>query len=99
MKIDTNQNGATLVISIEGRLESSTAPQLDEIVKAIPANVTELIMDLGQMEYTSSAGLRVILSAHKIMKAKNGMLKIRNVTATVKKLFDLTAFTPILNFI
>ena len=99
MDITKTTNGSTLEIKIAGRLESLTAPQLDAEIKGLPAEIKELIMDISEMEYTSSAGLRVFLSAHKLLKSRGGAMKVRGVTPSVKKLFDLTAFTPILNFI
>ena len=84
---------------VSGRLESLTAPQLDAEVKGLDADITELIMDLSALEYTSSAGLRVLLTAHKLLKSRSGAMKLRGVNASVKKLLDLTAFTPFLTFI
>jgi len=99
MDIKTTQNGSVMELIVQGRLESTTAPQLDAKVKELPTGITELVMDLAGLEYTSSAGLRIILTAHKLLKSRGGVMKLRGVTPNVKKLLDMTAFTPFLTFV
>ena len=96
MKIDKNLNGTTLVLALEGRLDTTTAPELEAALKDDMAKVNELTMDFAKLDYISSAGLRVLLSAHKAMAKKGGM-KVVNANEMVKEVFDVTGFADILN--
>lgn len=95
MNIVKEQNGNTLTIKLEGRLDTNTAPQLEEELKKSLDGVDELVLDFSKLDYISSAGLRVLLSAHKVMSGKGGM-KIRNVNEIVQEVFEVTGFTDIL---
>lgn len=95
MNIIKNQNGTALNIAVEGRLDTTTAPELEATLKDSLDGVTELVMDLGKLDYISSAGLRVLLSAQKVMN-KQGKMTIRNVSETVMEIFDVTGFADIL---
>lgn len=95
MKISENRNGGEMTISLEGRLDTVTAPMLDEAVRDHLDGVTDLTLDFENLEYTSSAGLRVILSAQKKMK-KQGSMVIINVNDDIMEVFDLTGFSDIL---
>ncbi len=94
MTINKESNGSELKISLEGRLDTTTAPQLDEEVKALDG-VTKLVFDFTSLEYISSAGLRVLLSAQKIMN-KQGSMVIKNVSSEIKEIFEVTGFVDIL---
>lgn len=94
MTINKEANGNEMVISLEGRLDTTTAPQLDEEVKKLDG-VEKLVFDLKQLEYISSAGLRVLLSAQKIMNKKGGMV-IKNVSDVINEIFEVTGFVDIL---
>ncbi len=94
MNIIKNAEGTALTIALEGRLDTSTAPQLEAEVKAI-SGVTELTMDLAKLEYLSSAGLRVLLAAQKMMN-KQGKMVVRNVNDTIMEVFEVTGFIDIL---
>ena len=95
MKIIRVQNGSELSIALEGRLDTLTAPELEaELNKSLP-DANSLVLDFRKLEYISSAGLRVLLSAHKQMSAKNGM-KVINVNEIVQEVFDVTGFADIL---
>lgn len=96
MNILKNQQGSTLIISLEGRLDTTTAPQLEGELRTAVNGVTELIFDLGDLAYVSSAGLRVLLSAQKVMN-RQGEMKIRNVKPEIMEIFDVTGFVDILN--
>ena len=96
MTINKTQNGTTLTVAIEGRLDTTTAPQLEAELKDSLDGITELTMELGAMEYISSAGLRVLLSAQKIMN-KQGEMKVTGVNETVMEVFEVTGFSDILN--
>ena len=95
MNIIKNQNGTTLDISLEGRLDTTTAPELDEIFKTSLEGTKELVIDMEKLEYISSAGLRALLVAQKIMN-KNGSMKIKNVNDMIMEVFNVTGFSDIL---
>ena len=93
--VKTNENGK-LSVSLEGRLDTMTAPELEAAVKDDLATVTSATIDLEKLEYVSSAGLRVILSIHKALASKEG-LTIKNPNETVSEVFEVTGFSDILN--
>ena len=95
MKITKNMNGTELTISLEGRLDTTTAPELEQALKDSMDGANTLTLDFGKLDYISSAGLRVLLSAHKAMTKKNGM-KVVNANEMVKEVFDVTGFADIL---
>ncbi len=95
MTITKNQDGAALVIALEGRLDTTTAPELEQEIKSSLDGVTELIMDFAELTYISSAGLRVLLSAQKKM-SKQGSMKVIHANEMVKEVFDVTGFSDIL---
>ncbi len=95
MKITKSMNGTALEVALEGRLDTTTAPELEQELKNSLDGATELTMDFSKLDYISSAGLRVLLSAHKTMRAKGGM-KVTNVNEIVKEVFDVTGFADIL---
>ncbi len=96
MTITKAQNGSALVLSVGGRLDTVTAPDLEKEIVAVEADVNELTVDFSKLDYISSAGLRVLLSAHKNFTKKGGMT-ITNVNETVMDIFDVTGFKDILN--
>lgn len=95
MTITKEQNGTAMTIAPEGRLDTMTAPELEKEISELPENVTELTMDFSKLEYISSAGLRVLLAAHKRMAAKGGM-KVANVNEIVQEVLEVTGFSDIL---
>ncbi len=95
MTINKTQNGASLLLNIEGRLETTTAPELEAVIKTELDGVTELIFDFSKLDYISSAGLRVLLAAQKIMNAQ-GAMKVTNVNDIVSEIFEVTGFSDIL---
>ena len=95
MTITKELNGTELKIALEGRLDTVTAPELEAELNQIPENAESLTMDFSKLEYISSAGLRVLLSAHKTMSARGGM-KITNVNEIVQEVFEVTGFSDIL---
>lgn len=96
MTINKNLNGDKLVIEVGGRLDTTTAPQLDSEIKASVDGVTDLVIDLSGMEYISSAGLRVLLSAQKTMN-KQGNMVVKGVNETIMEIFEVTGFVDLLN--
>ena len=95
MTIDKQLNGSELTLTLNGRLDTTTAPELENAIKENIADVTNLVMDFAGLEYLSSAGLRVILSAQKTMN-KQGEMVIRNVNETINEVFEITGFIDIL---
>ena len=96
MKIDKILNGSTLTVVLEGRLDTTTAPELEAMLKESLDNVTELVFDMDGLDYISSAGLRVLLSSNKVM-IKKGEMKVIHANETVMEIFDVTGFSDILN--
>ena len=95
MTIRKEQNGGALDIAPEGRLDTTTAPELEAELKNLEG-VTELKFDLAGLEYISTAGLRVLLSAQKTMN-KQGSMIILNTRPEIMDIFEITGFTDILN--
>ena len=95
MNIMKTSAGTKLTIALEGRLDTTTAPQLEAEIKGSISGVTELVLDFAQLEYLSSAGLRVLLAAQKVMN-KQGTMVIRHVNETIQEVFEVTGFVDIL---
>ena len=95
LKITKNMNGTELTVVPEGRLDTTTAPELEKELGECMDAAGELTLDFADLEYISSAGLRVLLSAHKAMSKKGGM-KIVNANGIVNEVFDVTGFSDIL---
>ncbi len=96
MTINKTKDGDKLTIALEGRLDTTTAPQLEEEIKESVNGVTDLTFDLKEIAYVSSAGLRVLLSAQKIMNRQGNMV-IKNANEEVMEIFEVTGFVDILN--
>jgi len=95
MTINKTMNGKDLTIALEGRLDTMTAPELEAELKQSLDAVQTLTLDFSKLDYISSAGLRVLLSAHKTMAPKGGM-KVTNVNEIVREVFEVTGFADIL---
>ena len=95
MTIKKTQNAGTLNIAVEGRLDTTTAPELEAELKASLNGITQLIFDMEKLDYISSAGLRVLLSAQKVMM-RQGEMKLIHVNETVMEIFEVTGFSDIL---
>lgn len=95
MTITKNLNGTNLEIALEGRLDTTTAPELEAELNKDLGSAESLTMDFSKLEYISSAGLRVLLSAHKAMSVKGGMT-VKNVNEIVREVFEVTGFSDIL---
>lgn len=95
MTIEKNVNGAELTIILTGRLDTTTSPKLEAELRAHLSGISRLILDFAHLEYLSSAGLRVILAAQKVMN-RQGSMVIRNVNETIQEVFDITGFSDIL---
>ena len=95
MTIEKNLNGTELTVTIVGRLDTTTAPELEASLKESFTGVEKLVLDFTELEYLSSAGLRVLLQAQKTMN-KQGEMIIKNVNETVSEIFEVTGFADIL---
>lgn len=95
MEITKKQEGTALTVSLEGRLDTNTAPQLEAELKTSLNDVTDLTLDFEKLEYISSAGLRVLLSAQKVMN-KQGTMIVTNAIDEIKEVFEITGFCDIL---
>ena len=95
MTIEKKANGAELTIIISGRLDTITAPQLENEIKNSLGGVSKLALDFAALDYLSSAGLRVLLAAQKTMN-KQGSMVVRNVNETISEIFEVTGFSDIL---
>lgn len=96
LNINKKLEDKTLTVALEGRLDTTTAPQLEAELKSSLPEVTSLVMDFEKLEYISSAGLRVLLSAQKTMN-KQGEMKLIHVNDVINEIFEVTGFSDILN--
>lgn len=96
MNITKKRNGNSMILTLEGRLDTTTAPQLEEVISKELDGIESITMDFKQLDYLSSAGLRVILAAQKKMN-KQGEMVIRHVNETIMEVFEVTGFSGILN--
>ncbi len=96
MTISKDQQGSKLTVKLEGRLDTTTAPQLEGELKTALDGITELVFELSDLAYISSAGLRVLLSAQKVMN-KQGSMVVRGANEDLMEIFDVTGFVDILN--
>ena len=95
MTISKKLDGTTLSVALDGRLDTTTAPDLEQEIKKSLEGVETLIFDFEKLEYISSAGLRVLLSTQKVMN-KQGEMKVTKVNETVSEVFEVTGFSDIL---
>lgn len=96
MNIQKTVDGTALTVAVEGRLDTTTSPKLEEELRNSIAGVTRLVFDFEKLEYISSAGLRVLLAMQKIMN-KQGEMLLKNVSETVMEVFEVTGFADILS--
>lgn len=95
MTIQTEKKDAALTLKISGRLDTTTAPELEQAIKEVTDDTKELTLDMTELTYISSAGLRVLLGAQKKMN-KIGSMKLTGVCEAVKDVFEITGFADIL---
>ena len=95
MQINKITENDTLTIALEGRLDTLTAPQLDAEIQGKLGGVKSLVFDFKKLDYLSSAGLRILLMAQKIMN-KQGSMVVKNVSEVIQEIFDVTGFADIL---
>ena len=94
--IQKTLNGTALTVAVEGRLDTTTSPQMEEELRNSIDGITDLVLDFGKLEYISSAGLRVLLAMQKIMN-RQGKMTLKNVGDVVMEVFEVTGFVDILN--
>ena len=99
MEINKKIDGSKMEVSLSGRLDTTTAPELEKSLKESLGGITELTLDFTGLEYISSAGLRVLLSAQKAINAANGTMTIVGANDIVKEIFDVTGFSDILTIL
>ena len=97
MEIKTTAEGDKLTIAVSGRVDTVTAPELAAGLRF--GDAKHVVIDLANVPYMSSAGLRLLLSAHKTMHGNGGELQIANVQAAVREVLDITGFSDILNIV
>ena len=97
MIISKKRNGTTLEIALKGRLDAVTAPELQDDLSRSLENVTELVFDFSKLEYMSSAGIRVLLYANKMLNHQ-GAMKIVHTNALVREVFEMTGMERIISF-
>ncbi|SCW41232.1 anti-sigma B factor antagonist [Ruminococcaceae bacterium YRB3002] len=95
LNINKTVDNGTATIALEGRLDTVTSPDLEATIKDTVEGLNELILDFDKLEYISSAGLRVLLAAHKTMSKAGGM-KVVNVNSAIMEIFEVTGFSDIL---
>ena len=95
LNIEKKTDASALTIALTGRLDTTTAPELEKELKTVLPDVTALTFDMKALEYISSAGLRVLLSTQKIMN-RQGEMKLKHVNPTIQEIFDVTGFSDIL---
>ena len=95
MTISKTHEGGKYSIKIDGRMDTLTAPELEKVLKMELGDASELVIDFADLDYISSAGLRVLLSAQKVMN-RQGSMVIRNVKPEVMDIFEVTGFSDIL---
>jgi anti-sigma B factor antagonist len=94
LNINSSKDGSKLTLALEGRLDTTTAPELEQSIENNLEDTAELVFDLASLEYISSAGLRVLLAAQKKMNKKGSMV-IMNANSDIKDIFDVTGFSDI----
>ncbi|MDO4989838.1 MAG: STAS domain-containing protein [Eubacteriales bacterium] len=95
LNIKTTQDAGKLTVALEGRLDTVTSPDLEKCLKEKLGGVTELVMDFEELDYVSSAGLRVLLSAQKTMN-RQGSMKLCHVSESIMEILEVTGFSDIL---
>lgn len=98
MNIEKNIDGKKLTVALTGRLDTTTAPELETELKQSLSGIEELVLDFAGLEYLSSAGLRILLSAQKMMN-RQGSMVVKNVNETIMEIFEVTGFVDVLTIV
>ena len=99
MTIRKETEGNSAVLTLSGRLDTTTAPELEAAISELGDDITDLTMDFGELQYISSAGLRVLLTTQKHFNAIGGTMQLRNVGEEILDVFDMTGFDSFLTII
>ncbi len=97
MNLKRKTDGTAMTVTVTGRIDTATAPEFEQGVKPYLGNITDLTLDFKEVNYVSSAGLRALLSLHKVMM-KQGSMKLVNVNEEVCDVFEVTGFDEILTY-
>ncbi|MBR5785265.1 MAG: STAS domain-containing protein [Clostridia bacterium] len=97
MTINVERNFELVTLEITGRLDTTTAPNLEAVINEISEDTKELIFNMAELEYISSAGIRVILSAYKKMNQSGGIMRIEKANDIVREVFEMTGLLEMLN--
>ena len=97
MKVRSTVEGGRTTLAVSGRIDTTTAPELQRAVDALPAGVKELIFGFADVEYISSAGLRVMLHANKLMLAGGGTMSVEGAVPAVREVFAITGFDSVID--
>lgn len=97
MTINKITEGNKITLQVDGRIDTVTAPELEQAVNAAAADAEDLVLDCAKLVYISSAGLRVLLSTHKLMAKKKGTFELVNINDDIMEIFSITGFAQILN--
>ncbi len=96
MTINVERDFELVTLGIAGRLDTTTAPNLESVVAELSGDIKELVFDMSELEYISSAGIRVLLGAYKKMHLNNGMMRIEKPNETVSEVFEMTGLSGML---
>ena len=97
MTINVERDFELVVLEITGRLDTTTAPNLDAVINELSEDIKELVFNMAELEYISSAGIRVILSAYKKMNQSGGIMRIEKANDMVREVFEMTGLVEMLN--
>ena len=96
MTINVERDFELVTLEITGRLDTTTAPNLESVINELPEDTKELIFDMSGVEYISSAGIRVLLGAYKKMNTNHGIMRIEKANDMVREVFEMTGFLELL---
>jgi anti-sigma B factor antagonist len=97
MTISVERDFELVTLEITGRLDTTTAPNLEAVINEISEDTKELVFDMGDLEYISSAGIRVVLSAYKKMNQCGGIMRIKKANDIVREVFEMTGLSQMLD--
>ena len=96
MTINVERDFELVTLEITGRLDTTTAPNLEAIINELPDDTKELVFDVSQLEYISSAGIRVLLGAYKRMNSSGSIMRIEKANDMVREVFEMTGLSQML---
>ena len=96
MTINVERDYELVTLEIKGRLDTTTAPNLEAVINELSEDTKELVFDMSELEYISSAGIRVLLAAYKKMNLNQGIMRIEKANDIVHEVFEMTGLSPML---